>query len=123
MVWIQNDFCTAQVICSECGWDAAVDMNTPCEYDRNTMFKCFIKISPQEKDHLFAIHQITFLPVSQVYKLMKSEGIKFELNFPEMARRLYELEDMNIPYRVEPYDPRTKYTYMKNCRYPYRLVR
>lgn len=121
--WKQNESGTMYIECSECGSIAAVDMNTPCELEYESMFKCHLLPMKLSQEKLLVISKFIGMTVLQTAKSMKNEGLFLEDDFYGMCSKLIFMDKQDISYTVEPYDPRFKYIYIKKCGYPYRAIR
>ena len=117
----QNIYGTIGHKCPFCGNLIAIDMNMPCE--GHGIFKFRIPPGNMDRDHLKILARYLECNVVEIYKLMKTEGILIDDYWGNMGEVISFLEENNISYFIEPFDPREKYTYWKECRYPYKIVR
>jgi len=123
MYWKQNEYGTMGGECSECGASFAVDMNTPCEFEHDSKFKCHISSEKVSQEKLLTISKFVNMTALETLKKMKTDGIDLDDDFYGMCSKLISMDKLGIAYTVEPYDPRYKYTYIKECGYPYRAIR
>lgn len=127
LIWKQGDFGTFHLECV-CGCIVAVDLNTPCEMD----YEFF------EQKPLLIVEPLKKLPenktILQLSKFFKNnsieireklkEGFSVEVEHTKYDEIVRILDENHITYNFKKLeDPREKYPYYKECRYPYSAMR
>ena len=128
--WIQSKYGTMNEYCDKCGWFGVVDMNTICEVYRscdNTAYTIHILPKKVSREKLYLIADFIEKTSLETLKGMKTDGFSFEDDLLEAIYDMYFLEQNDISYSIEPYDPRKiyaeKFYYSKECGYPHRVGR
>lgn len=123
MVWKQDPFGTFYLECSDCGGQAAVDLNTPCEQDPDLYRKIKVKLMPQEQlpdakviiklGRLFQIDSVTMRKKLQ-------DGYTAKIEYEKLLVIKDILNENGISYTTdEKGDMTEKYPLYKECNYPY----
>ena len=130
MVWKQNEYGTFYMQCSNCGNDAAADLNTPCELD--PIFRKGYKIEIRPQSHL--PENKVILQLSEYFRIQNSLIMRKKLESGFVTETDYSgryndiikyLKENNISYTTDSIGERVteKYPLFRECRYPYSPMR
>lgn len=123
MEWKLGEFGTPYLKCSKCDSWIAVDLNTPCELDYSFNKKYEIVITPSDTmpkpEVLRTISKLLGINILQARNIFV-DGFKAEMEIEKIAVFIDLLKENNIMYKAEEYEnPRLKYHFYKECKYPY----
>lgn len=127
MEWKLEEFGTPHLKCSKCGYSIGVDLNTPCELDHAINKKYQIEINPSDTipnpKVLKTISKLLGINILQARNIFVT-GYKAELEIEKIAVLTDLLNENYIMYKTDGYEnPRLKYHFYKECKYPYSHMR
>ena len=127
MNWKLGKMGTPHVECSECGYMIAVDLNTPCELDHafNKKYEIIVESQKELPDAKTLMKLAKFLNSNSLQAREKLEnGFSTEMDYYALEKLTHFLFENNIPFIVKGYeDLKEKYSFYKECKYPYSSLR
>ncbi len=112
--------------CPKCGGIVGVDFNSACEMDPLFKLNPLLILRSQtlpRNEVIIEMAKILNLNALQMRQKLQ-EGYSVEIDYSDYDRLVQILDENNIDYRFDNVvDLRKKYTFYKECKYPYSRMR